>query len=170
MAGTYVTGDKGILAMKAGRNVNLKAADIGVAGEDSKATIKAGKDINMDTVKAGSSNDIVFDKDNYRHDKTSSDVGTSIQTEGGLALEAGRDMNATAAYVKAGKELNVKAGKDINIKAGESDISVISKQEIKPELKPALLWQAKILISQQRKSTSPLPMSNMTASIGMSIK
>jgi hypothetical protein len=35
VAGTYVTGDQGSLTMKAGRNVNLKAADIGVSGEES---------------------------------------------------------------------------------------------------------------------------------------
>ena len=118
VAGVYVTGENGSLNMQAGNDVNLKAADVAVTGENSKANIKAGNDVNLTTVKAGSSNDIIFDKKNYRHDTSSKDVGTSIQTTGSLSMSAGKDVNATAAYVSTGKELEVKAGNSINVQAG----------------------------------------------------
>jgi filamentous hemagglutinin len=125
VAGAYVTGENGTLSMQAGHDVNLKAADLANTGENGSTSIMAGNDLNLSTVQAGSSNDIIFNKDNYRHDKTSSDVGTSIQGSGSINLTAGNDVNATAAYVNAGKDLKVKAGNDINVNAGESNTSVV---------------------------------------------
>jgi filamentous hemagglutinin len=125
VAGLYVTGDKGTLLTSAGRDTNLIAAQISNSGEGGNTTITAGNNLNLGTVTEGSSNHIVWNSSNQRSDSSSSDVGTTIQTQGNISLQAGNDLNAKAASVDSSQgAILVTAGHDVNLTAGETDTSV----------------------------------------------
>ncbi len=125
VAGLYVTGDKGTLAASAGRDINLLAAQISNNGEGGSTTLDAGNNLNMGTVTESSSHQIVWNSNNQRSDSSSSDVGTTIQTQGDIQLKANNDVNAKAANVESTKgAIQVTAGHDVNLTAGEASTSV----------------------------------------------
>ncbi|HHZ8354392.1 TPA: hemagglutinin repeat-containing protein, partial [Morganella morganii] len=73
-----------------------------------------------------------WSNDNYRHLTTQTDTGSQLHG-GDITLNAGRDMNATAATVDAQNALAVTAGRDITIQSGKdvSDLTEHSKQTSK---------------------------------------
>ncbi|EPF5869551.1 hemagglutinin repeat-containing protein [Morganella morganii] len=73
-----------------------------------------------------------WSNDNYRHLTTQTDTGSQLHG-GDITLNAGRDMNATAATVDAKNALTVTAGRDITIQSGKdvSDLTEHSKQTSK---------------------------------------
>jgi filamentous hemagglutinin len=117
--GSHVTGlarvDAGDLNMRAGRDINLTAAQVNA---ERNAGLQAGRDINLETLTERHGESIVINKKN-RHDlSTSKEIGSSIAAGGNLTLIAGQDVNARAADVTADKKLAVGAGRDINLTAG----------------------------------------------------
>lgn len=125
VAGLYVTGENGILLASADRDVNLIAASIGSSGKNGTTTIQAGNNLNLGTVTEGDSNHLVWDSKNQRSDSSRAEIGTSITTQGNLALKAGKDVNARAANVESTQgALTVAAGKDVNLTAGTANQSV----------------------------------------------
>jgi filamentous hemagglutinin len=125
VAGLYVTGDKGTLVASAGRDINLLAAQINNSGEGGSTTLDAGNNLNLGTVTESSSHHIVWNGNNQRSDSSSSDVGTTIQTQGDIQLKANNDVNAKAASVESSKgAIQVTAGHDVNLTAGEASTSV----------------------------------------------
>uniref|UniRef100_UPI002E21C74B hemagglutinin repeat-containing protein n=1 Tax=Ralstonia pseudosolanacearum TaxID=1310165 RepID=UPI002E21C74B len=107
----------GALSIQAGRDANLTAAAINTMGD---ATITANRDVNLNALRQSSEEHINWGGQN-RSDRTSyADAGTQIQTGGNLAIGAGQDVNATAAYANATGSLQVAAGRDVNLNAGQS--------------------------------------------------
>ena len=118
--GTHVSGvarvDADRLAMQAGRDLSLTAAQVRVQDD---ARLEAGRDIRLDTLTERHGERIVADRRN-RHDlDTRKEVGTTLAAGGNLTAVAGRDIDARAADVTAGKHLGVGAQRDINLRAGE---------------------------------------------------
>ncbi len=118
--GTHVSGvarvDADRLAMQAGRDLSLTAAQVRVQDD---ARLEAGRDIRFDTLTERHGERIVADRRN-RHDlDTRKEVGTTLAAGGNLTAVAGRDIDARAADVTAGKHLGVGAQRDINLRAGE---------------------------------------------------
>ncbi|MEY1425676.1 hemagglutinin repeat-containing protein [Morganella morganii] len=132
IAGIYVQGDNGKLTLNAKDSVTLTATDIAATGKDSKTTITAGNDITLGTVTTTRTENGDWGNDNYRHLTTQTEVGSQLHG-GDISLNAGRDMNATAATVDAENALAVSAGRDINIQSGKdvSDLTEHSKQTSK---------------------------------------
>lgn len=132
IAGIYVQGDNGRLTLNAKDSVTLTATDIAATGKDSKTTITAGNDITLGTVTTTRTENGDWGNDNYRHLTTQTDTGSQLHG-GDISLNAGRDMNATAATVDAKNALTVTAGRDINIQSGKdvSDLTEHSKQTSK---------------------------------------
>lgn len=121
VGGLYVTGDDGLLAVNAGRDLNLLAAQIGNSGPGGETILAAGRDLNLGIVTEGASNYLVWDKKNKRSDSTRSDVGTMIQAQGDIRLQAGNDINAKAAGVESSQgALLATAGRDVTLTAGET--------------------------------------------------
>jgi filamentous hemagglutinin len=122
VAGLYVTGDGatagGTLAVSAGRDLNLIAAQVGNAAKDGGTVISAGRDLNFGTVTTSSSNTLVWDANSRRSDSANADVGSQVQAAGAITLKAGADINARAANVQAGAALVATAGNNINLVAG----------------------------------------------------
>jgi filamentous hemagglutinin len=117
VAGLYVQQADGTLALQAGRDVNLTAAQVVNSGEGGTTAITAGRDLNLNTVTTGSTDNLNWG-DNWQHHSSSQQVGSEVVGTGNVQLSAGHDVNITAGTVSAGQQLNVAAGNDINIQHG----------------------------------------------------
>ena len=137
VAGLYVTGIDGVMLASAGRDVNLDAAVIinnaappAAGNGDNKAnigstTIVAGSNLKLGTVTESASNSIAWNDKNTRKDGSRTDVGTTIQTQGDLTLQAGNDLNAKAANITSNQgALLAIAGNNVNLTAGEANVTV----------------------------------------------
>jgi len=129
VAGLYVTNPNGVLVASAGRDINLKAAEIinsstrsEQAGTHGTTIIDAGNNLNLGTItETGSAYGESHGrgKKGYQRENTTQEVGTVIQADGDLSLSAGQDVTARAANVNSSNgALNVAAGNDITIEAG----------------------------------------------------
>ncbi|MGO4156247.1 hemagglutinin repeat-containing protein [Cupriavidus sp. YAF13] len=105
----------------AGRDINTKAANIQATGSVGMA---AGRDIHLGTVEVSESERLYKDAKNNAAVSRSAEIGTQVTAGKDTTLSAGRDVNATAAYVSADGALAVGAGRDINVKAGQAASSV----------------------------------------------
>jgi filamentous hemagglutinin len=129
VAGLYVTGNNGTLVAAAGNDLNLMAAAITNAaandGSGGATVLVAGNNLNLGTVTESSSNHIVWDDKNQRKDSSQVEIGTTIQTQGNIALQAGNDLVARAASVSTSDgALTATAGRDILLTAGKNQITV----------------------------------------------
>ncbi|WP_254706803.1 hemagglutinin repeat-containing protein [Ralstonia pseudosolanacearum] len=107
----------GALSIQAGRDANLTAAAINTTGD---ATITAKRDVNLNALRQSSEEHVNWGNQNRSDRASYADAGTQIQTGGKLAIGAGQDVNATAAYANATGSLQVAAGRDVNLNAGQS--------------------------------------------------
>lgn len=129
VAGFYVEGTDGKLALQAGRDITLTAAQVMNSGESGQTLIAAGRDLNLTTVTTGSRDDITWSKDNWQHHANSQQVGSEIAVQGDVALSAQHDVNITAGNVTAGGVLAVGAGNDLHLSNGinTSEYDIYSK-------------------------------------------
>ncbi|MGA4212398.1 hemagglutinin repeat-containing protein [Ralstonia nicotianae] len=107
----------GTLSIQAGRDANLTAAAINTSGD---ATITAKRDVNLNALRQSSEEHINWGNQNRSDRSSYADTGTQIQSGGKLAIGAGQDVNATAAYANATGSIQVVAGRDVNLSAGQS--------------------------------------------------
>ncbi|WP_081086554.1 hemagglutinin repeat-containing protein [Burkholderia stagnalis] len=114
------TVNAGTLQAVAGRDLNANAAVIATTGD---AVLAANNDVNLNAVRQSSQDAVKWDDRNHAEHSASSDTGTQIATGGNLAIVAGHDVNATAAYANAQGAIGVSAGHDVNLKAGEQSAS-----------------------------------------------
>ncbi|WP_275795180.1 hemagglutinin repeat-containing protein [Ralstonia syzygii] len=113
--------DAGTLGIQAGRDANLTAAAIDTSGD---ATITANRDVNLNALRQSSEEHVNWGNQNRADRASYADAGTQIQTGGKLAIGAGQDVNATAAYANATSSIQVVAGRDVNLNAGQSHQAV----------------------------------------------
>ncbi|WP_240435854.1 hemagglutinin repeat-containing protein [Ralstonia solanacearum] len=107
----------GALSIQAGRDANLTAAAINTSGD---ATITANRDVNLNALRQSSEEHVNWGNQNRSDRASYADTGTQIQAGGKLAIGAGQDVNATAAYANATSSIQVVAGRDVNLSAGQS--------------------------------------------------
>ncbi|PHP87643.1 hypothetical protein CFB52_024905 [Burkholderia sp. AU18528] len=87
------------------------------------AVLAANNDANLNAVRQSSQDAVKWDARNHAEHSASIDTGTQIATGGNLAIVAGHDVNATAAYANAQGAIGVSAGHDVNLNAGEQSAS-----------------------------------------------
>ncbi len=107
----------GALSIQAGRDTNLTAAAINTTGD---ATITAKRDVNLNALRQSSEEHVNWGNQNRSDRSSYADAGTQIQSGGKLAIGAGQDVNATAAYANATGSIQVVAGRDVHLNAGQS--------------------------------------------------
>ncbi|XHO07535.1 hypothetical protein ACEQUB_p00782 (plasmid) [Ralstonia syzygii] len=107
----------GTLSIQAGRDANLTAAAINTSGD---AAITANRDVNLNALRQSSEEHVNWGNKNRSDRASYADAGTQIQSGGKLAIGAGQDVNATAAYANATGSIQVVAGRDANLSAGQS--------------------------------------------------
>ncbi len=116
VAGLYVTnpGGLGMLSVNAGGDITLQAAQIHNAGLSGLTQLAAVGNVNLTTLTTGRSTDTTFDDRNYRRTSATTHVGATVQGAGNVVVQAGQDVNLTAAQLSAGNALAVQAGNSIN--------------------------------------------------------
>ncbi len=117
VAGLYVTGEAGTLQVNVGRDVQLTAATLQSAGS---TTVTAARNLTLDTVTTRQSLDATMDGGNYNRSRSSTEMGSTLQSKGNTTLGAGNDLIARAAHVQAADALNVTADNNIILQAGQS--------------------------------------------------
>lgn len=118
--GTIGVGEKGDLVLSAKRDVNLKGAIVHT-GDNSKATIEAGQNINLTTEALSSKKDMTVNSDNYNRTDRRTELGTAILSDSNVTLRAGNDVNIRNGIVNSEHGLtSVEAGNDVNITNGKS--------------------------------------------------
>ena len=118
--GTIGVGEKGDLVLSAKRDVNLKGAIV-YTGDNSKATIEAGQNINLTTEALSSKKDMTVNSDNYNRTDRRTELGTAILSDSNVTLRAGNDVNIRNGIVNSEHGLtSVEAGNDVNITNGKS--------------------------------------------------
>ena len=118
--GTIGVGEKGDLLLSAKRDVNLKGAIVH-AGENSKATIEAGQNINLTTEALSAKKDMTVNSDNYNRTVRRTELGTAILSDSNVTLRAGNDVNIRNGIVNSEHGLtSVEAGNDVTITNGKS--------------------------------------------------
>ncbi len=119
VAGLYVSGEAGVLLASAGRDVNLAAAAL----QADSIQVNAGRDLNLSTVNTARHMEATRDARNFARVQQSAEVGTRIQGTT-ITLQAGQDITARAVSVQAQGALAVQAGRDIALTAGESSYQI----------------------------------------------
>lgn len=118
--GTIGVGGKGDLLLSAKRDVNLKGAIVHT-GDNSKATIEAGQNINLTTEALSSKKDMTVNSDNYNRTDRRTELGTAILSDSHVNLHAGNDVNIRNGIVNSEHGVtSVEAGNDITITNGNS--------------------------------------------------
>ncbi|MCC8422425.1 hemagglutinin repeat-containing protein [Photorhabdus thracensis] len=132
-AGIYVQNDKGTLSLSAINNVQLTASDVKNAGKDGHTEITAGHNLTLDALSTRRTEQGDWGKDNTRRLTQQQDIGSQITGAGDVTLQAGQDLNATAAHVNAGQQLTAQAGNNLTLTTGtaSSDLVEHSKQTSK---------------------------------------
>ena len=115
-AGIAVTGDKGVMIVSAGNDVNLGGATIEALGKEGAITITAGRDINSTTDTLTAKKDMTQDGDNY--------LRTYRQTELGTTIEAGGDISIGAKHDVKARNLTVSSDSGAVKVIGEHDVSI----------------------------------------------
>ena len=118
--GTIGVGEKGDLLLSAKRDVNLKGAIVHT-GDNSKATIEAGHNINVTTEALSSKKDMTVNSDNYNRTDRRTELGTAILGDSHVNLHASNDVNIRNGIVNSEHGVtSVEAGNDVTITNGKS--------------------------------------------------
>lgn len=118
--GTIGVAKDGNLVLSAKRDVNLKGAIVHT-GDNSKATIEAGQNINLITEALSSKKDMTVNSDNYNRTDRRTELGTAILSDSHVNLNAGNDINIRNGIVNSEHGVtSVEAGNDVNIANGKS--------------------------------------------------
>ena len=118
--GTIGVAKDGDLVLSAKRDVNLKGAIVHT-GDNSKATIEAGHNINVTTEALSSKKDMTVNSDNYNRTDRRTELGTAILSDGHVNLHAENDVNIRNGIVNSEHGVtSVEAGNDVTITNGKS--------------------------------------------------
>ena len=118
--GTIGVADKGDLVLAAKRDVNLKGTIVHT-GDNSKATIEAGQNINLTTELLSAKKDMTINSDNYNRTDRRTELGTAILSDSHVNLHAGNDVNIRNGIVNNEHGVtSVEAGNDVTITNGQS--------------------------------------------------
>ena len=118
--GTIGVAKDGDLVLSAKRDINLKGAIVHT-GDNSKATIEAGQNINLTTEALSSKKDMTVNSDNYNRTDRRTELGTAILSDSHVTLRAGNDVNIRNGIVNSEHGVtSVEAGNDVNITNGNS--------------------------------------------------
>jgi filamentous hemagglutinin len=70
-------------------------------GDKGAVVLQAGHDVNLTTQSLSAKKDMTLNKENYLRTQRQTEVGTTINTDGGAAILANHDITAKAAYINS---------------------------------------------------------------------
>lgn len=120
-AGIAVTRTDGVAIISAGQNLNLAGATLQALGRQGAVLLQAGNDVNLTTLTLAAKKDMTLNQDNYLRTQRQTEAGTVINANGGVSLEAGRDITARSAYMNSDDgTVSLMAGRNLVLTAGRS--------------------------------------------------
>ena len=120
-AGIAVTRTDGVAIISAGQNLNLAGATLQALGRQGAVLLQAGNDVNLTTLTLAAKKDMTLNQDNYLRTQRQTEAGTVINANGGVSLEAGRDITARSAYMNSDDgTVSLMAGRNLALTAGRS--------------------------------------------------
>ncbi|WP_294989962.1 hemagglutinin repeat-containing protein [uncultured Stenotrophomonas sp.] len=116
VAGLYVThpGGEGVLSVVAGGDIGLKAAEIRNAGRNGITQLAAGGNLDLGAQTLGQSSALNHDSRNHTSNSQTTHAVSSIEGAGDVLLAAGKDITLAATRINAGGGMALQAGGDIN--------------------------------------------------------
>ncbi len=120
VTGTSNATESTTLALQAGRDITLQAAQITNTATNGATQISAGHNLNLETVGTAREQRITWDSRNHLFFGNSQEVGTQIDTQGSTLLAAGNDITARATQVQSAADARLQAGGDIHIATGQT--------------------------------------------------
>lgn len=118
VAGLYVTGSEGKLIAQANRDITLTGAQVDSAGT---AALGAGRNLTLNTLATQETLNFQNDEDNFDHNRSTNEAGTTLKSQGDLSLFAGNDLIARAATLgSANGAVSLEANRDILLLSGEA--------------------------------------------------
>ena len=165
-AGIAVTGDKGVMIVSAGHDVNLGGAAIEALGKEGAITITAGHDINSTTDTLTAKKDMTQDGDNYLRTYRQTELGTTIEAGGNISIGAKHDIKARNLTVSSDSgAVKVIGEHDVSIENGYSE----SKDAFALKYKEKGLLnkkETKIKTNDESKNTLMSTLSGHTVVVG----
>ncbi|SEH91559.1 filamentous hemagglutinin [Pseudomonas asplenii] len=132
VAGLYVSAPAANLIATAGRDINLKGAQVVNDGAVGQTVLVAGNDLTLGTVSESYTQANRWNADNWRTEAGRNEVGSMLQAAGDIRVGAGRDLNARAAQISStAGVVTASAVRDINLDAGESFNSADEAHKVK---------------------------------------
>ncbi|QYN44950.1 filamentous hemagglutinin N-terminal domain-containing protein [Gilliamella sp. ESL0441] len=119
----------GDIKLQAGHDVEMKGAMVIAGGETSQTEIKAGHDIHLDKVETQSRSHASFGENDYRDIDETRVVGTQIESNGSITLQAGHDIQTDSAIVSANDKLKLEAGNDITLSASQEHTALTDRTQ-----------------------------------------
>lgn len=120
-AGIAVTRTDGVAIISAGQNLNLAGATLQALGRQGAVLLQAGNDVNLTMLTLAAKKDMTLNQDNYLRTQRQTEAGTVINANGGVSLEAGRDITARSAYMNSDDgTVSLMAGRNLALTAGRS--------------------------------------------------
>ncbi len=118
-AGIAVTGNHGVLIASAGKDIHLAGAALEALGAKGVVMLQAGGDVNLMAQTLAAKKNMTQDGDNYLRTYRQTEIGTAVDAKGGIAIQAGQDIHAKAAYLNSDQgTVALTAGRDIALTAG----------------------------------------------------
>lgn len=116
VAGLYVTnpGGEGVLSVVAGGDIGLKAAEIRNAGKNGITQLAAGGNLDLGAQTLSQSSALNHDSRNHTSNSQTTHAVSSIEGAGDVLLVAGKDITLAATHIKTGGGMALQAGGDIN--------------------------------------------------------
>ena len=120
-AGVYITAKDGqsILSLNAGKDIQLNAGVISNASEEGITQLTAKNNINLGTTQVSQKQENIKDSNNYIKRSESGEIGSQIQANNDIQLNAGNDINLRASEVNSVTGNVIAQGQNINIESGE---------------------------------------------------
>ena len=117
--GIAARGTEGVLAVRAGKNIDLAGAVLSARGKNGSVLLAAGENISLGTIKLQSEKDMTASTENYLRTKRGTELAAEIRADGNISVTAGHDLNMRAAEVSSKNgTTSLSAGNDVSLTAG----------------------------------------------------
>ncbi|SEL22520.1 filamentous hemagglutinin family N-terminal domain-containing protein [Roseateles sp. YR242] len=113
----------GNMVLTAGRDLTLTAAELRQTGQDGGMALQAGRDLALESLRATSSDQWIFNKDNHQAQRSAADMGSQLQAKGALQASAGQDLSGRAAVIVGDGAVQLSAARDVRLEAGTAEVS-----------------------------------------------
>ena len=116
-----VSGERGVMALNAGHDLTLTAANITNSGKDSQTVLQAGNNLTLNTLTTSEQEHSQHDSRNYIRIDKKQEMGNHLNGGGDITLAAGNDLTIRSGSITADNRVALAAGNNVTLEAAESE-------------------------------------------------